>query len=234
MNTINCRIKTNDFSDTAGIGVTPAEVILLRTVHDKHAGGCCILKARPAGIAMTQVGQKPKVLKVDDTDGNPIEMKTTEPTERPRTDAEEISRLRAKYQVRAKSGAPNSHICDDLFGGSGVVTRLPQTFAELPDQFKKGLIIEIPRPEATNVALLDGDSADPTTDGETEGGKQADPDLQKPNTANPREELLAKTKGELVEIATSYGVEDFAKMNKAELIEAILKKAGYGEQAKAA
>lgn len=231
MNTINCRIKTNDFSDTAGVGVTPAEVILLRTVHDKHAGGCCILKARPAGIAMTQVGQKPKVIKTEDTDGNPIEMKTTEPTERPRTDAEEIARLRAKYQVRAKSGAPNSHICDDLFGGTGVVNRLPQTFAELPDQFKKGLIIEIPRPEATNVALLDGEAATPSP--EEPPAAPAPAPVTAP-TSNPRDELLAKTKGELVEIATSYGVEDFAKFNKAELVEAILNKAGYGPEAKAA
>ena len=230
MNTINCRIKTNDFSDSPGVGVTPAEVILLRTVHDKHAGGCCILKARPAGVAMTQVGVKPGTVTQTDTGGVEVTMKTTVPTERERTDAEEIARLRAKYQVRAKSGAPGTHICDELFGGTGLAVRLPQTFAELPEKFKQGLVIEIPRPQESNAALLDGvqeqapaagTPAEPTPIAAAEAPVETKP------TGSPREELLTKTKGQLVEIAEGYQVANVGKLNKAELIEAILAKAGY-------
>lgn len=240
MNTINCRIKTNDFSDSPGVGVTPAEVILLRTVHDKHAGGCCIRNARPAGQAMTQTGVKPATVTQTDTGGVEVTMKTTVPVERPRTDAEEIARLRAKYQVRAKSGAPGTHICDELFGGTGLAVRLPQTFAELPEKFKQGLIIEIPRPEAGNVALLDGgkDEAgedENHTDDKTDPASGTDDGKKNPGAtaSSVRDELLPKTKGELVEIATSYGVENVGKLNKSELIEAILAKAGYAEPATA-
>lgn len=216
MNTIKCRIKTNDFSDAPGEGVTPAEVILLRTVHDKHAGGCCIKLAQPSGVAMTQTGVKPVVIKATDGSGNEIEMKSTEPVLRERTDAEEIARLRAKYQVRAKSGAPGTHICDDLFGGSGVVPILPKTFAELPERYRQGLKIEVKPVEATSVAALDGVVEEATQ-------------TAAPNPTAPRDELLAKTKGELVTIANEYGVENVGKLNKAELIEAILTKAGYSD-----
>lgn len=153
MNTINCRIKVNDFQDVAGREVTPAEVILLRTLHDKQAGGCCIKLAVPAGVAMTEIGRKRVKKKMTDSDGNEIEIDTSEPKLRERTDEEEIARLRQKYQARAKSGAPGSHICDDIFGGSGVVPRLPQTFAELPKNFRieltapKPPVAEEPTPE---------------------------------------------------------------------------------------
>ena len=232
MNTINCRIKTNDFSDSPGVGVTPAEVILLRTVHDKHAGGCCILKARPAGVAMTQTGMKPGTVTQTDGSGIEVTMKTTVPVERERTDAEEIARLRAKYQVRAKSGAPGTHICDELFGGTGLAVRLPQTFAELPEKFKQGLVIEIPRPTASNAELLDGVTAKPEAESETQKTTNPTPETE---TAKPgvRDELLPKTKGELMDIAKEYGVENVGKLNKAELIEAILAKAGYAEPATA-
>jgi hypothetical protein len=220
MNTIKCRIKTNDFSDAPGVGVTPAEVILLRTVHDKHAGGCCIKLAQPSGVAMTETGVKPKIIKTTDGSGNEVEMKTTEPVLRERTDAEEIVRLRAKYQVRAKSGAAGTHICDDLFGGSGVVPILPKTFAELPERYRQGLKIEVKPVEAVSVAALDG-VTEQTPSPEVIAASAA------PSPTSPRDELLAKTKGELVTIATEYKVENVGKLNKAELIEAILTKAGY-------
>ena len=234
MNTINCRIKTNDFSDSPGVGVTPAEVILLRTVHDKHAGGCCIIKARPAGVAMTQTGVKPGTVTQTDGSGIEIIMKTTVPVERERTDAEEVARLRAKYQVRAKSGAPGTHICDELFGGTGLAVRLPQTFAELPEKFKQGLVIEIPRPQATNAALLDGEPTKVETGADASNtDDKAKEDGGKEKETSAREVLLSKPKVELVEIATEYGVDNAGKLNKAELIEAILAKAGYAEPATA-
>lgn len=209
MNTINCRIKTNDYSDSPGIGVTPAEVILLRTVHDKHAGGCCIKKARAAGVAQTEVGRKPKNVTTTDGAGNEITMKTSEPVYRERTDAEEIQRLRQKYQVRARSGAPGTHICDDLFGGAGMFIRLPGTFAELPEKFGKGLNIEAPAPEPQAAEAV---------------GNQATVETitPLPPAKSPREELLAHSKKELLALAAANGAEVNDAQTKAEIVEAIL------------
>ncbi|TSA41088.1 MAG: hypothetical protein D4R57_01030 [Verrucomicrobiales bacterium] len=215
MNTIKCRIKVDDFSDVPGEGVTPAEVIVARTLFDKIAGGCCIKKARASGHAMTQTGVRPGKIKQTDVSGIEVEMKIVIPVERERTDAEELIRLRSKYKARAKSGAPDTHICDDLFGGAGLVAKLPQTFDELPARFKQGLNIELPEKAETIVEDVPRGTSEPTSNPET----------------GPREDLLGRSKAELVKIAGEYQIENTAKLNKAELIEAILSKAGYAEPA---
>lgn len=207
MNTIKCRIKINDYQDIAGEGVTPAEVILLRTIHDPHAGGNCIKNAVPAGIALTVTARKPGKKVMKDTEGNEIEVSSVEETTRERTDAEELQRLRLKYQVRARSGAPGTHICDDLFGGAGVVPNLPKTFAELPPRFA----VEIAAPPAADKP------------------KEPDPATVTTPPGNPRADLEKETKDGLLEIAEKYGIPptESAGMKKAELVDAILAKAGY-------
>lgn len=219
MNTINCRIKINDFQDIAGDGVTPAEVILARSIHDNHAGGCCIKNAMPAGKAMTRVGGKLVTKIMQDAEGNEIEVKVDEPKLRYRTDDEELTRLKQKYQVRAKSGAPGTHLCDDLFGGPGTAIRLPQTFAELPAKFK----ITVIQPQA---APADLDPQEPTPPPGVPESGTAGGDAK---PAGPRSELEKKTKDELVAIAESYGIplKEAAEKKKAELVDAILAKAGY-------
>jgi hypothetical protein len=132
MNTINCRIRLNEYHDGPGKKVTPAEALLLRALHNPSAARFAvsaspeesanywkiIINPVPAGAATTRV---------PDAKEPENEAKTTE---RPRTNAEELQRLRAKYSVRAKSGAPGSHIVEDLFG-PGLNPALPETFEEI-------------------------------------------------------------------------------------------------------
>lgn len=210
MNTINCRIKINDFQDIPGVDVTPAEVILLRSIHDVHAGGNCIKNAVAAGVAQTVIGRKPAKKIMVDGEGNEIEVTVSDEKTRERTDAEEIARLRQKYQVRARSGAPGTHLCDDLFGGAGVVPNLPKTFAELPDRFR----VDVAAPPA---------AAKP---------QEPDPETETKQPGNPRAELEKKTKDELVQVAEGYEISftEASGMKKAELVDAILAKAGYADK----
>lgn len=136
MNTINCRIQVNEYQDIPGIGITPAEAIVLRQIHDPSAANFSktaspeeaanfwkFLKNVKAGdVAMTQIG--------DDGEDE------AKPVYRKRTNAEEVARLRSKYLMRAKSGAQGSHIMDDIFPGQN--PQLPETFEEI------GLKVEAP------------------------------------------------------------------------------------------
>lgn len=126
MNTINCRIKLNDHADVAGVSITPAEVIILRKLHDHHAGGNCIIAPVAAGKAMVFVPPA--------EEGGKAEV-------RERTDAEEYMRLRKKYPQRESPDKPNSSFIDPLFPGISTGTgRLPASFNELPPQYAIGAI----------------------------------------------------------------------------------------------
>lgn len=127
MNTVNCRAKINEYQDIAIIGATPAELIVLREIHapslgqqakiartpeEKNACWSFLTHVKPAGKAMSAFDEdSPKAKRTD------------------RSNAEEIARLRAKYLMRAKSGAQGSHVLDDIFPGQN--PELPETFEEI-------------------------------------------------------------------------------------------------------
>lgn len=49
MKTINCRIRLHEYSDVAGIGITPAEAVVLQQLHGANAGGPVIQKPVASG-----------------------------------------------------------------------------------------------------------------------------------------------------------------------------------------
>jgi hypothetical protein len=112
MRTINCRIKVNEHQDVAGRGITPAEAVLLRAMHDPTA----------AKYAKAEAPEQQK--KFWGVIVNPIAAE-----EVTRSNGEEVARLRGKYHQRAKSQAHDSHFIDDIFPGMN--PELPETFAEI-------------------------------------------------------------------------------------------------------
>lgn len=101
MNTINCRIKLDDYTDIAGNDLTPAEVVILRALHSKQAKGDPIQGAYRGGVALR----------------NGI----------PRTDEEEYNRLLSKYP--GKNPKTDRGFVEELLGNR--FQRLPQTFDEI-------------------------------------------------------------------------------------------------------
>lgn len=217
MNTINCRIKLNDHADVAGRNITPAEVIVLRTLHDVHAGGNCILNPVAAGKALSYVpavGDKPAQT-------------------RDRTDIEEYNRLRAKYPKREAPDKPNSSFLDPLFPGVKTGTgKLPRTFDELPENYAIG---EIGVAVETPIRTQEKSEVVPVS--EADAAKLMQEDAQKPEgeaakpTGLPRAELEKKTKAELLAIADDYSAPVTEDDKKDVIIEAILKAAGYAQPA---
>lgn len=142
MNTINCRVKKDEHTDIGVVGCTPAEAMILRAMHapadarfaataaPDEAGQYwkSIINPVAAGVALTLVEEaEPAEKAIRDEDGKVIEpAKPAKPaTYRERTNAEEVVRLRGKYNQRAKSGAAGTHFMDDLFGPN---PQLPETF----------------------------------------------------------------------------------------------------------
>jgi hypothetical protein len=113
MQTITCQIKLNDYHIGNRAGVTPTEYQLLEAIHKKEAGGKCVLN--PVFSADAEEIERNKA-------GEIVKR-------RPRTNAEEIRRLKGLYHVKARSGAPGTHLLDDLY--PGLNPELPQTFAEV-------------------------------------------------------------------------------------------------------
>lgn len=101
MNTINCRIQVDEYTNVPGVDVTPAEVLILRHLHTKSAKGDPIKDATRGGIALRN-GQ-------------------------PRTDQEEHLRLRNKYP--GKNPKTDRAIVEEILGNR--FQALPQTFDEL-------------------------------------------------------------------------------------------------------
>jgi len=219
MNTINCRIKLNDHADVAGKNVTPAEIIVLRTLHDSHAGGCCILNPVAAGKALTFAPGEP---------GKPAAV-------RERTDAEEYMRLRKKYPMREAPDKPNSSFLDPLFPGVKTGTgKLPRSFDELPENYAVGAIgvpVTVPiktqdKAEAVPVNEDDAERLLAESKSQTGGaaGNQNGTDGDPKTGAPTREELEKRTKDELLGLADDYQAEVNEGMKKAEIIDAILSK----------
>jgi len=77
MKTINCRIKLHEFADISGLGITPAEAVVLQTLHGANAGGAGKVIMNPVAAGEVK-----------------------------RSDVEEVNRLMGKYPVRGKSEQP--------------------------------------------------------------------------------------------------------------------------------
>lgn len=128
MRLINAELKLNEYHQKAVRGLTPAEVVVLRTMHDVQAGGCCVKNPVAAGEKTSFVnaaGEK-----------------------KPWTNGEEVARLKSKYRVRGKSGQPGTHLVDDLFPGAN---------PDLPDTFSHpmvGLKVAVPGEAAAEAAPL--------------------------------------------------------------------------------
>lgn len=129
MNTIKCRIKLNEYQDVAGVGITPAEAVLLRTLH--APADAMLAKGtsdKEESLALWKfitnpVGTGKAMTETPDPEDPDKTVKTD------RTNAEECARLRMKYPVRAKSGGHGTHILDDLY--PGLSPELPQTFVQI-------------------------------------------------------------------------------------------------------
>lgn len=141
MNTIKCRIRVNEYQDVSGNDVTPAEVLLLRHLHDPTAAReakkapkddqmnfwKCIVNPVAVGVATTVV--EPEIPAELDEDGKTVLTKAVPAKTKERDNQEELQRLRSKYHQRAKSNEPGSHVIDDLF--PGLDAKLPETFEEI-------------------------------------------------------------------------------------------------------
>jgi hypothetical protein len=88
MNTINCGIKLNEYYTGIGVGITPAEVLVLNAIHYPGADR----GVYPAIVA-------------------PVAAATIE-----RSDVEEVERLRQKYH-QTIGGDPKKTVVLDLFPG---------------------------------------------------------------------------------------------------------------------
>lgn len=149
MNLINCRVKINDYHTGLVENVTPAEVIVLRHLHDAAAGGNCITEARKAGAAL---------MHVPGLDG-------ARPVIRPRTTEEEYARLRSKYKGMSASGKPGTTFLDDLFPGVALGTQdLPATFEALPKA--RGLAVEILEAKPPFIRTIEQTGPEPVNEAE--------------------------------------------------------------------
>lgn len=151
MNLINCRVKINDYHTGLVENVTPAEVIVLRHLHDATAGGNCIVEARKAGRAL---------MHVPGVDGSA-------PVIRERTTEEEYARLRAKYKGLGSSGKPGTTFLDDLFPGVALGTSaLPASFESLPKA--RGLAVEVQEAKPPFVRTVEQTGPEPVNEAEAE------------------------------------------------------------------
>ena len=149
MNLINCRVKLNDYHIGSVDSVTPAEVVVLRHLHDRHAGGNCIVEANKAGKALMHVPGE---------DGKPSSI-------RERTSEEEYARLRGKYQGWSAPDKPGTSFLDDLFPGVRTgANKLPSSFESLPAAI--GLAVEIKEARKPIVRTMDSTAPQPVNEEE--------------------------------------------------------------------
>lgn len=130
-------IRRNSFTIDVKRDLTPAEVLLLATIHHKNAQGS------PLGDDWAVSGEAITVetpsIPAEDESFNPQTGKTTPakpfvPAKtHPRTNAEEVARLRKKYanaRVKLENGT-EAEAFSSVF--PGVMPKLPQTFDEIED-----------------------------------------------------------------------------------------------------
>lgn len=109
MKQANVDLKIDKFGSTIPLtGVTPAELFYLVADHHQNAGGDPVVTLTETGEAVTFTGEMKKNTKGVD-----------EPVLRPRSESEELARLRMKY--------PSNRL-GKIFGG--YAPRLPETFEE--------------------------------------------------------------------------------------------------------
>lgn len=180
MNTINCRIKQNEHHDVAGVNITPAEAVLLRQIHDPSA----VTHGKNAPVEDQHKFWKAIINPVAAGEATtPIYNGAGEATKsRARTDADELSRLRMKYNVRAKSGAHGSHIVDDLW--PGLNPKLPETFEEIG--------LRVAAPEEAPAKAPKRFDPEPEGDDTGEAGKPEEPETPAPVVRKPLAKKAAK------------------------------------------
>ena len=104
MNTINCRIKRDEYTDVAGNDVTPMEVLVVRGIYGPVVKGDPITGAYKGGVALRN-GQ-------------------------PRTVSEEFQRLLARYP--AKNNKTDKFLVEEILGAAlARMGKYPETFEEL-------------------------------------------------------------------------------------------------------
>lgn len=98
MQQANARLKISRFTDVPVTGLTPAEQVVLHIIHSANVGEEPIFDIKPDGEAQVEAGREdavPAVGKPGDDDYEPAVPEKVEC--RPRTNAEELRRLRSKY-----------------------------------------------------------------------------------------------------------------------------------------
>lgn len=127
MNTIHCRVKQNEYQDIGKRHVTPAEALVLRSIHDPAAATFASQATSPEEIAgfwkvlVNPVASGEAETAVHDADGKVI-------SKHARTNGEELARLRNLYPTRSRVN-PKQHLIDELF--PGLNPQLPATFQEI-------------------------------------------------------------------------------------------------------
>jgi len=145
MNTIRCGLKNNEYHTGVGVGITPAEVLVLTAIHYPGVNDNAekpqfpvIVSPVADGVALTE--DEPSVpaeeQKLHPITGKVIPAVPAVPAKtHERTDAEEVVRLKRKY-TQTLEGDPKKHVVPQLF--PGIAPKLPATFEEI------GLRVAIP------------------------------------------------------------------------------------------
>ena len=138
MNTIKCGLKLNEQHTGIGVGITPAEALVLNAIHYPGVNDNAekpqfpvIVSPVADGIALTE--DQPSVpaeeQKLNPITGKVIPAVPAIPAKtHERTDSEELARLKRKY-TQTLDGDPKKHIVTQLF--PGIAPKLPATFEEI-------------------------------------------------------------------------------------------------------
>lgn len=133
MQTINCGLKLNEYHTGVATGVTPAEALVITAIHSQGVDVGqfpAIVSPVLSGEAVTI--ESPAVAAEDEqilVSGRVIPATPAIAAKsHPRTDAEELARLKARY-TQTLEGDPKKHVVSQLF--PGIAPKLPATFEEI-------------------------------------------------------------------------------------------------------
>lgn len=127
-------------------GITPAEALILKKLHNQYSNGTPLSGLEIVGEA-TEVDQFGKPLQIANREafsraivrmenGTPVvtnvpDFQTTyTPSTKPRTQAEEANRIRRKYVGNVTENGKTVSAWEAAFGG-GAMPRMPETFEEI-------------------------------------------------------------------------------------------------------